>query len=283
MKEIVVAIDFSRGSIHALRFAINIANQLESNILMVHVYKHGSVESIYKNAEKDELKEINLRLNKLVEKHQKLLKKGTITFKVRTGKVYKEVVNQAKYSDAYMIVAGTHGVSGFEEFWIGSNAYRIVSSAFCPVITIRNGFCGTDKITKIVMPIDDTRDTRQKVPFVESLAKTLNAEVYILALTTTKIKEVHKEVDRYAEQAAAFLEKSGIKYNIVKQTVDNVAEGIIEYATEINAQLIASMTDQGLSSSKIWLGPYAQQLVNHSGVPILSIHPKEIYGINAGL
>ena len=66
-----------------------------------------------------------------------MLKAGEFNYKIRKGKVHVEIANQAKYSDAMLVIAGTHGVTGFEEFWIGSNAYRIVTYAPCPVITVR--------------------------------------------------------------------------------------------------------------------------------------------------
>lgn len=283
MKEIIVAIDFSKGSLHALRFAINISNLVGANIQMLYVFKPNYSESIFKNIEKDATKEIKQHFEIIVNKYQKMMKKGKLSFKIRTGKVYKEIINQAKYSDAYMIILGTHGVSGFEEFWIGSNAYKIVSSAPCPVITIRYGLHYPKKITKIVMPIDDSRDTRQKVPFVGNLAKLLHAEIYILVIYKTKIKEVQKEVEKYAEQAGQFLEKSNIKYYIEKQKTDNVANATIDYATKIGAELIACMTEQEITASNICLGTFAQQLVNHSKIPVISIHPKELYNIKAGI
>ena len=37
------------------------------------------------------------------------------------------------------------------------------------------------------------------------------------------------------------------------------------------------MTDQEKSPKNLWLGAYAQQMVNHSPIPVLSIQSKAIY------
>ena len=37
---------------------------------------------------------------------------------------------------AGLIITGSHGISGFEEYWIGSNAFKIVTYATCPVVTV---------------------------------------------------------------------------------------------------------------------------------------------------
>ncbi|NVO01079.1 MAG: universal stress protein [Bacteroidetes bacterium] len=283
MKEIIVAIDFSKGSFHALKFAITIANTVNANILLVWVKKPNTTDSIYKQMDEKQVKNIEERFKEIIEKHKSLLKKGKIDFKVRKGKVHTEIANQAKYNDAYMIIAGTHGVSGFEEFWIGSNAYKIVTSSPCPVITIRYGFCTTKKISKIVLPIDDTMDTRQKVPFVAELAKLMKAEVHVLATQTSKVKEVNKVIEKYTEQTTKYFAENKVNFVCETRKGSNESDIIIEYAQSINAELIAIMTDQDSGASNIWLGPYAQQLVNHSPIPVLSIHPKQIYGLQAQL
>jgi hypothetical protein len=40
--------------------------------------------------------------------------------------------------------------------------------------------------------------------------------------------------------------------------------------------MISIMTEQEKSTSNLWLGPYAQQMVHHSPIPVLSIHAAEI-------
>ena len=87
----------------------------------------------------------------------------------------------------FLVMAGTHGASGFEEFWIGSNANRIVSALRKPVITIRGGVNINRNLEKIVLPLDSTPETRQKVPFTAYMAKIFNAEVHILRVYTSKV------------------------------------------------------------------------------------------------
>ncbi len=63
-----------------------------------------------------------------------------------------------------LITASTHGASGFQELFIGSNAFRIISATDKPVITLRKNSC-PETIGRIVLPIDLSVDSRQKVPF----------------------------------------------------------------------------------------------------------------------
>lgn len=277
MKTIIAAIDFSDCSINALEHAITIAAKSESNLLMLWVNNPNTTKTILSSDLSDDLlEEVEHQFNQLISKYEKHLPKSRIDFIIREGKVYREVVNQAKDSDAWLIVAGTHGSSGFEELWIGSNANRIVTAAPCPVITIRGGVQIGRDLTKIVMPMDSTMETRQKVPFTAELAKMFNAEIHVLAMYTTSIENVRGTVMSYAKQAAKYLKEHNVKHFIVELEADNIATTVMEYAKQAEANLLSIMTEQEKSASNIWLGPYAQQMVHHSPIPVLSIHPTEI-------
>lgn len=272
MKKIVVALDFSSGSIRALKYAINIANKINSDICMIWVDITSKPESIYSSVVKSYRGEVIKRFKELVEKFQPELKGGKLEYKLRKGKIYYEIVTYARAKGAELIVTGSHGVSGFEEYWIGSNANRIVGHAYCPVITVRNGFRIKKNIRKIVVPIDNSKNTLIKIPFTARLAKIFNSEVHIVGLYSTTLKTIHKRIENYAVKAKMYLEKEGVKY--VYQTVlaENSTKSAIDYSNKIQADLISIMIEQEEKKQTGLLGPSAQQIVNHSQIPVLSVH-----------
>ena len=280
MKTIVVAIDFSKWSIFAIKYAIRIANQVEADIELVWVDKAASARPVYLDYKTKYLVGIKAKFEELVEKYKHRLSKGKLSYKIRKGKVYVEVVNQAKYSDAYMIVAGTHGSSGLEEFLIGSNAYRIVAAAECPVITIRNDYCTLKNASKILLPIDSTIETRQKIPFTAELAKYFDAEIQVLSLYKSSVDEIKKQVGLYTEQTVKYLKKYNVRYSENSVKVEgNIAETVIQYVIDNNIDLVSIMTEQEPSVSSLILGTYAQQIVNHCSIPVLSFHAADIFDI----
>jgi nucleotide-binding universal stress UspA family protein len=230
----------------------------------------------------DASKEVNAQFEDLIKKYQPELPGNTITYKIRTGKVYKEITDEAKESKAMMIITGTHGASVFVEFWIGSNANRIISLAPCPVITIRTVIDIHRPLTRIVLPIDSTTETRQKATFTGYLAKKHNAEVHILSLYSSKVKAIRRNVDSYSEQVAKYLEDEGVKYVLAQREVENIADGIIEYGKSVQANLISIMTQQESTTANLWMGPYAQQTVNRSPIPVLCIRPMNTLAAGLG-
>jgi len=277
MKIIISAIDFSDCSINALEHAVSIARCTKANILMVWVNNPYTTKTILSSDMSDDLvEEVERQFNRLITKYSAELPGLKIDYIIREGKVYKEVVSQARESDAWLIVAGTHGSSGFEELWMGSNANRIVSVAPCPIITIRAGVEISRNLERIVMPIDSTMETRQKVPFTAELANAFGAEVHVLAVYTTSVEDVRRLVLSYAKQAAKYLKDKGLKHQVIETESENLSTTTIQYAQKIDANLISIMTEQEKTALNVWIGPYAQQMVHHSPIPVLSLHPKEI-------
>jgi nucleotide-binding universal stress UspA family protein len=275
MKQILVAIDFSKCSIHALKYAIFLAKKMQSNIMMVWVDTSGSAESVYQAELPGSRKEITNNFEELISEFKKDLIGVEIAYKIRKGKVHHEVANQAKYIDAELVIAGTHGVSGFEEFWVGSNAYRIVTHAPCPVITIRADYQFNKNIDKIILPIDSSLETRQKVPYTCKIARVFGSEVHIVSLYSTTIKAVRNKVDNYTTQVIKFLEEENVSYLQKTIATENISKSVINYAKDENADFIAIMTEQETTTANLFLGAYAQQMVNHSTVPVLNVHAKE--------
>ena len=201
MNNIVVAVDFSESSINAFLHALSIAQKCNTDLDLVWVRKSAEEKDKF-DTSGDPTKEVKVQFTDLIAKYQPELPGNKISYKIRTGKVYKEIVDEAKECKAMLVVTGTHGASVFVEFWIGSNANRIVALSPCPVLTIRGGIDVARPLSRIVLPIDSTTETRQKATFTGYLAKKHNAQIHILSLYSTKAKAIRRNVDAYAEQVA---------------------------------------------------------------------------------
>jgi nucleotide-binding universal stress UspA family protein len=278
MTQILVAIDFSECSINAFLHALSIAQCCKTDIELIWVGKPASQKEQFTEVSGDPAQEVKKAFDEMIARYQPELPDNKITYTLRTGKVYTEIAAEAKKIGALVVVAGTHGSSGFEEFWAGSNANRIVSACACPVITIRAGINIKRALHTIVMPIDSSLETRQKAPFTGWLAKHHNAVIHILKLYTSKAAGVRMDIDMYASQVSRYFEQENVKFEVFAREASNLSDATIKYAQEADANLISIMTDQE-SSLNIWLGPYAQQTVNHSPIPVLSIHSRELMTI----
>lgn len=275
MKSFLVAIDFSNCSVNALLHAAQLAYLTDSHLEMIWVNNPEKTRvNVENGASTGLIDEMNVQFKRLTDElHAKYIGLQ-VDYLIREGKVYNEVGSQALESKSLLIVAGTHGRSGFEKFWMGSNVYRIVSTAPCPVLTVRSGVNISDRLNTIVLPIDSTPETREKVTITAEIARATKAKVIVLKLYSTKIVEVTHVVDVYAEQVAAFLREEQVEVEMDEAHTVNLTETTIEYAKKVNADLIVIMTEQEKKAANFLLGNFAQQMINHSPVPVLSVRPK---------
>ncbi len=275
MNRIVTGIDFSKTSVLAFRYAIKLAQKTDSELLLVNVQKHLDYEVPQKAGEPRRPDTVVEQFENLVSTHRGDFK-GNIEYTVKKGRIHEEIANQARYADAWIVVVGAHGLSGFEEFWMGTHSYRIVSTSETPVITVRLGFDAGRPLKAVVIPIDNTLETTQKLPFTLDLATKFNADVFVLSLYSENTRAVKDRVNSNADAAHRFVREAGLRLVTHSEVCENITSSTIEYAKNVDADLISIMTEQEYAPRNIFLGPYAQQMVNHSPIPVLSMRGKTL-------
>ena len=236
MKNIIVPIDFSEDSLKGLDLALMFTRKQPTTIQMVYVQKR-STDYNSPGQFEEEKKWAEKRFKEILSKYESRMENDSnLRYIIKSGKIYKEIVNQADSYKESLVVASTHGASGFEEFFIGSNAFKIISATEMPVLTTRTGKISTT-LEKIVMPIDVTIDTRQKVPMTAELAKLFDAEVHIITISSSRGKRIISRLNAYANQASSYLNAKGIKHRIKNLYGDNVVDLTVVYADSIDARL----------------------------------------------
>jgi len=272
MKNLIVPIDFSKESLNGLELALLFAKKQYTNIQMVYVQKKSSDYNSpgYFNEEKAYA---DKKFKEIIGKYQSKLKNDSkLRYIIKSGNIYKEIVNQVESYTEAMVVASTHGGSGFEELFIGSNAYKIISATKCPVLTIRKKKCPND-IRKIILPIDITVDSRQKVPFTADLAELFGAEIHIVTVSSSKSKKLKQRLDAYGRQVEKYISSRHIPFKKKSLYGENIIDLIVIYADSIDADLISIMKEQPKSLN--FLGNFTQQILNRATTPVLTISTRE--------
>lgn len=270
MKQLLVAFDFSRNAVNTLEYALMMANKSGAALSLVWVDSSSTPDAVM-NIDHELRIETKQLFEQVIPTYEPRLVHGKINVILRKGKVYNEVANVARMLEADIVLAGTHGVSGFEQYWIGSNAYRIVTHAPCPVITVRGDYQASKTTQNILLPIDSTPETRQKLPFAARLASICGATIHLVAVYNSPISVIRHRVKTYTEEAVKFLKQQQIAYVLEELEAENLVSSVLDYANSSHADLICIMTEQGGTSGAMFLGPYAQQLINNALMPVLSL------------
>ncbi|MCQ2297144.1 MAG: universal stress protein [Bacteroidales bacterium] len=267
MENIVVGFDFSSGSANAVDLAIDIANRWHSDIHLVYV----------KEPNEDEAP-IRAEIEQRIEAVRHLFKGIDMKYYLREGKVSEELAAQAKDDRSSLVIVGTHGMSGLKKSRIiGKNTYHTITEAKVPVLSVMEDYNFNKDLENIVLPIDSTATTRQKANIAEKFAQVFGSTIHILGLYTSDTKDIQGLVNNYAHQVSKHLSSHDIK--CTTKFVDahkNITQSTLDYANEIHADMIIIMTEQEKSFSNLLMGSFAQQMLNSSTIPVLSVQPKQI-------
>jgi nucleotide-binding universal stress UspA family protein len=276
--KILVPIDFSEQSLIALEQSYTIAKEYNAEITLLHIIEESGMLSKFFSSEQHNHYNVDIkkRLDELATSVEKAnnIKVNTLIAK---GSVYEKTNEVAELINATFIIMGTNGDDGLKKKFIGSNALRVVRESKIPVITIKGKHHRTG-CKNIVLPLDLSTETREKVDTAVELSKLFHgATVRIVSVLYTSDEFLVNRITRQLEQVKSFLEKEKVACTaeIIKgiKGEETLAENILEYAKKVEGDLIMIMTQQEVDFTQYFIGSSAQEFINHSTIPVLSIRP----------
>ena len=136
--------DFSKASGAAFTKAVELAKTNRADLVLLHVLApplplmagDGYVSpQVYEDLDKSARAYASSELASLVAKAKKAGVRANAV--LRDGIAHEQIVRASRSPLADMIVIGTHGRTGLAKLFLGSVAGRVVSTAKCPVMTVR--------------------------------------------------------------------------------------------------------------------------------------------------
>lgn len=148
-RKILVPIDFSENSVHALRYANAFAKGCEADIKIVYVIEPAVYPPDYSLGQvtfPSISMEINDHANEELSKLAKKYIDSDLKYEliIKTGKPFVEIIEAAKELDADLIIISAHGHSGMEQILFGSTSEKVIRKAPCPVLSLRDPIKGFD-------------------------------------------------------------------------------------------------------------------------------------------
>ncbi len=272
IKNIIVPVDFSEDALHGLDVAVLLSQYGYVNIQLVYVQKKSGD---YRGSVDDEKKMAIREFEKILGQYESRLgNESKLRYIIKQGKIYAEIVNQAHSYNDSMIVTSTHGASGFEEIFIGSNAFKVITATTRPVITVRHGNV-PKAIKKIVLPINAISETRQKVPFTVDYARFFGAEIHCIAVCASRDEKIQRKLNAYHNQVKKYLDDRNINYKHASLMGENVSDLTVNYAHEVDADIISIIGEKDSSLSLI-SGSYGHQVINNANTLVLNLSPRDL-------
>lgn len=228
---LLIPIDFTEQSLLAIKQAYNLAKYTHSKIVLLHTYEKVGGEMY------DELK----ALTKQTEAES-----GVPTeFMNVKGNIYVEVPRVAEEINATLVMVGLESHMSAKNI-VGASASKMIRECGCPVISIR-GKEHKDGCENILLPLDLSRESREKVDVAVQFAHYFGASIRILGVFSLSDAAYENQLLAYSHQVKQYIKGKGISCSNKSIASDNVAETIVEYANKIESDLIVIMNKPTLN------------------------------------
>ncbi|PKP08829.1 MAG: universal stress protein UspA [Bacteroidetes bacterium HGW-Bacteroidetes-4] len=263
-KRIIVPWDFTDKAENALSHAVKMSKVLDNTITLLHIVKK----------EKD----IEEGLDRLKEKAAQAQEKYGIPIDaiVKEGTIFTTIGEYTKENeDINLVIMGTHGMKGMQKL-TGSWALKVIVSSYAPFIVVQDP--PTEKVSydKIVFPVNFKSENREKLIWAIYFGKIFKAKIHFVKQDVSD-RSLEKKVNQNLTFARKYISKYNVEYEIATaEKSSNFAQATLNYAKEIEADLMLIMTTKNIGTLDYVMGASEQFIIaNTARIPVMCVNPRK--------
>jgi nucleotide-binding universal stress UspA family protein len=283
IKRILYATDFSPASAPALPVISALARRYGSRVFAAHVCSavaHPMVAPQLASAlDHKHERETKAELEKLLQ--FPAFSGLDVETLVRSGEVVEQLARMVRQKSVNLVVAGTHGLTGFKHHVLGSVAEELVRSLGCPVLTvgpkIAKRFETAGGIDNILFPTDFSEESLSVFPYLASLANEYRSRITVLHVLPIETAG-NPEAPALAEPLRQQMEKALAHQLSPRCTADFVVKSgdpeqtILEEARRRNADLIGLGVRGATDIARHFRETVAYRILAEAECPVLTHH-----------
>ncbi len=211
------------------------------------------------------LEEARHLLKEITTQHPDL----SFLIEVREGKLPATISQYVAETGIDIIIMGSHGASGPNEYFIGSNTQKVVRKVHLPVLVIKDRLENVD-FNKVVFATNLNQGEKEAFARFKDFVKHFLPEIHIVYINNDPffgLPYVHTKelLEEWKVLAKPFECQT---HYFSAYTVD---QGIRALSEEIGASLVSISNHQRHPMKRMFSGSNVEALVNHAQLPVLSI------------
>lgn len=251
LQKILVPCDYSELSLHALLFACRLAASLQGEVCVLSVISDEEQEASQRELYESEFAAVA---------DSGLCEGIAIRQVLRPGKLVEEIIKAIDDLKITQLVVGTRGSRGWDGIFAGSYTGKLVRASPVPVFSIKQP-ARPQQIRDIVFPCDFAQCGPAFINAIKKMQAVFAGRLHLLHVITGKEdeKKLMAAMQDFARDNA--LER----YSLHVRADESEEKGIIRFATEIGADMIA-MTTHSRDLSHLYFTSIAANVVNHSRI-----------------
>jgi len=288
VQKILVPIDFSDYSVNACRYAIGLAERLNAEIKLLHVYYNPIINSMpltdtyYYQVNMDEIiREIEVRAkenmesfyNDLMEKIERDNIEGVkIDYELISGIASDEIISKSEEYQPEVIIIGTRGQGERENDLIGSVTAKIIENAQRPVLVIPEDSIYQGIATINIMYTTDFDESDYKaIKKLMSIVAPFDIRLYCVHIGTTDSNVWDKvKMDNLKTKLKEQYGDYEIECSIIEE--EDFLKGIQKFVRKKNIDIISMVTHKRGVISKLFNPSKARKILFRTNIPFLVFH-----------
>lgn len=272
MKSILVPIDFSLKSENALKYAIDLNQQLKAEVKLLgsfqrYLFTHNGPlidipDSGIKDYVENEIREM--------KKNKEMLFPGTkFSSHIIDGFSWTGILEDEKINDADLIVLGIDKTNPISNFLTTGLSFNIIQKSILPVIAIppEARYSG---IKKIVFAANYGTDDFKNASDLISFAKIFDAEIVLFHISDNTHEFDFNEFSIFASHLCEEYKYNKISVKVYEDR--DVYHGINKYLEENHIDLFSISMRNRSFYSRDFQPSLTKKMVYHSNIPTLIFH-----------
>jgi len=273
MKIILLPTDFSKPSLNAIEYAVEICKFTKSKLILFNVFSvpftaaDTALALSINEIEKNILVELNNLKKGIYLKHGNKLE---IECKCACGFTLEEINLFAEKNNVDLIVTGIEGAGYLSEKIFGSLTTQLIQKAKFPVLAIDKNVI-FKSIKKIVLACDNIELLNKSIlKPVTKIAHLFQSQVYLLNV----VHEIETPTEQRDLIEAVMMDNilEGAPYSVHYSKNDDVIEGSNNFVCEQQIDMVVMIPNTHSFFKNIFIEPRTKKMAFHTKIPLLTLH-----------
>lgn len=272
MKTILAATDFSPAAVNAVNYAAGMAQQLQAELVLLHVYQLPVVYTEMPAAPmeiadfgEDAERKLRAVKDELAHVTSNQINITTVT---KLGMFYPALEEACEERQPYLVIMGSQGTTAAERFLFGGHTVHAMKNLNWPLISVPpNAAFGQIKKAGLACDFIDVEDT-VPVAKISKFLSDFGAELHVL--NTGRKEQFDPELVFESGILRGLWHNPKHVYHYI--TAEDTDQGVIDYAGEKEIDLLIVIPKEHSLLERIFFKSHTKQMVLHSPIPVMALH-----------